>query len=409
MGISVARHGPRGSVPNLSGTSIAPCAAAGNGGALFKRSIVRRRQWTQKLKTLPRVYSSVWSIFETVFDYAHKIARITEIESELGQPGFWDNHERAQQVVTELKSLKSIIEPLEASTHSAEDLDALFELAAEDESMDAEVKGEVNRLSAQVEDLELKALLNGLHDGAGAIMTINARDGGTDANDWAEMLLRMYTQWAQRNEYSIALLDRNDNDEAGINSATIAIRGPMAYGYLKGETGIHRLVRISPFNAEGKRQTSFAAVDVSPEVADEAAIEIDEKDVREDTFRASGAGGQHVNKTDSAIRLTHMPSGIVVQCQNERSQHKNRSSAWKMLRARLARLEEEKREAEQAEKYRSKARVGFGSQIRNYFLHPDQRVKDARTGYAMGNFNSVLDGNIDGFLDAYLRWRVGQN
>jgi peptide chain release factor 2 len=223
------------------------------------------------------------------------------------------------------------------------------------------------------------------------------------------MLLRMYIQWAQKNDYAVALLDRNDNPEAGISSAAIAIRGPMAYGYLKGETGMHRLVRISPFNAEGKRQTSFAAVDVSPEVADEIDIQIEEKDVREDVFRASGAGGQHVNKTSSAIRLTHLPTGIVVQCQNERSQHKNRAMAWKMLRARLARIEEEKREAEMAAKYQKQARVGFGSQIRNYFLHPDQRVKDSRTGYSASNFNSVLDGNIQGFLDSYLRWRVQQN
>ena len=204
----------------------------------------------------------------------------------------------------------------------------------------------------------------------------------------------------------MALLDRNDNDEAGINSATIAIRGPMAYGYLKGETGIHRLVRISPFNAEGKRQTSFAAVDVSPEIPDSVAVEIDEKDVREDTFRASGAGGQHVNKTDSAIRLTHEPTGIVVQCQNERSQHKNRAAAWKMLRSRLARLEEEKREAEQAQKYKDKSRVGFGSQIRNYFLHPDQRVKDARTGYTRGQLPESAGRRHRRFLDSYLRWRL---
>ena len=197
-------------------------------------------------------------------------------------------------------------------------------------------------------------------------------------------------------------------DEAGINSATIIVRGPMAYGYLKGEDGIHRLVRISPFNSEGKRQTSFAAVDVSPEVSDSIDIEIRDEDVRVDTYRASGAGGQHVNKTSSAVRLTHIPTGIAVQCQNERSQHKNKATAHKMLRARLARIEEEKREAEQADNYRDKARVGFGSQIRNYFLHPDQRVKDARTGYLVGNFNSVLDGNIQGFLDAFLRWRVGR-
>jgi peptide chain release factor 2 len=327
----------------------------------------------------------------------------------MGAPGFWDNSETAQEVVGQLKSLKSIVSPLEEVLSSAEDLQALIEMAEEDESLEAEVSSEIERLDKLVDELETKSLLSGPNDGSGAIMTINARDGGTDANDWAEMLLRMYSQWAQRRDYAVELLDRNDNDEAGINSATIAIRGPLAYGYLKGETGIHRLVRISPFNAEGKRQTSFAAVDVSPEVSDNVDIEVDDKDVREDTYRASGAGGQHVNKTDSAIRLTHMPTGIVVQCQNERSQHKNRAAAWKMLRSRLMRVEEEKREAEQAQKYKDKARVGFGSQIRNYFLHPDQRVKDARTGFSESNFNFVLDGNIQGFLESYLRWRVEKN
>jgi peptide chain release factor 2 len=327
----------------------------------------------------------------------------------MAEPNFWDNQEKAQEVVGELKSLKSVIGPLDEAAGVAEDLDALMEMADEDASLEEEVRQEVTRLEKLVEDLELKSLLDGANDASGAIVTINARDGGTDANDWAEMLLRMYTAWAQKNDYSTAILDHNPNDEAGINSATIAIRGPMAYGYLKGETGIHRLVRISPFNAEGKRQTSFAAVDVSPEIPDSVEVEVNEQDVREDTYRASGAGGQHVNKTDSAIRLTHLPSGIVVQCQNERSQHKNRSAAWKMLRSRLARLEEEKREAEQEQKYKSQAKVGFGSQIRNYFLHPDQRVKDARTGYSQGNFHAVLDGNIDGFLDAYLRWRVSSN
>jgi len=282
-------------------------------------------------------------------------------------------------------------------------------LADEDESLAGEVLAEIDRVEQRLDELELRALLNGPRDDCGAILTINARDGGTDAADWAEMLLRMYIQWAQKNDYEAALLDRNDNEEAGISSAAIAVRGPMAYGFLKGETGMHRLVRISPFNAEGKRQTSFAAVDVSPEVRDDIDIEVAEKDVREDVFRASGAGGQHVNKTSSAIRLTHIPTGIVVQCQNERSQHKNRATAWKMLRARLARIEEEKREAEQAAKYQKQARVGFGSQIRNYFLHPDQRVKDSRTGFMVGNFRGVWDGNLQGFLDSYLRWRVRQD
>ena len=320
--------------------------------------------------------------------------------------GFWDNQERAQEVVGQLKSLKAIVTPLGELSAGAEDLDALIEMATEDDSVIDEVSAEVDRLEKQLEKLELKSLLNGPNDACGAIMTIHARDGGTDANDWAEMLLRMYTQWATKNDYSVALFDRNENDEAGINSAAIAIRGPMAYGYLKGETGMHRLVRISPFNADGKRQTSFAAIDVSPEISDSIEIEINEKDVETDTYKASGAGGQHVNKTDSAVRLRHLPTGTVVECQNERSQHKNRAQAWKMLRARLARLEEEKREAEEAAKYKNKPRVGFGNQIRNYFQHPDQRVKDARTGFMMGDFQKVLDGEIQGFLDSVLEWRM---
>lgn len=324
----------------------------------------------------------------------------------MAAPGFWDKQDAAQETVGQLKSLKAIVGPMKEMIASGDDLEPLLEMAAEDTSVLDEVRVEIETLESKLDDLELKSLLNGPHDASGALLTIHARDGGTDANDWADMLLRMYLQWAQKNEYSVSLIDRNENDEAGINSATIAIRGPMAYGYLKGENGMHRLVRISPFNADGKRQTSFAAVDVSPEISDAVEIEINESDVRTDTYRASGAGGQHVNKTDSAVRLTHEPTGIVVSCQNERSQHKNRATAWKMLRAQLARVEEEKREAEEAAKYQNKARVGFGSQIRNYFLHPDQRVKDARTGFSNGNFHDVLDGNIQGFLDAFLQWRV---
>lgn len=326
----------------------------------------------------------------------------------MAEPGFWDRQERAQERVRALKELNTVVKPLDEALSASEDLQTMIEMAEEDDSFASEVPAEVNRLEEMVEKLELQSLLSGPHDSAAALLSIHARDGGVDANDWAEMLLRMYIQWAQKHDYSVTLLDRMDNEEAGINHATISIEGPMAYGYLKGETGIHRLVRISPFNSEGKRQTSFAAVDVSPEIDDAVDIEINENDVRIDTFRASGAGGQHVNKTSSAIRLTHAPTGIVVQCQNERSQHKNKATAYKMLRARLARIEEEKREAEQDAKYRVQAKTGFGSQIRNYFLHPDQRVKDARTGVLIGNFQSVMDGNIQPFLEAYLRWRVGQ-
>jgi peptide chain release factor 2 len=324
----------------------------------------------------------------------------------MAEADFWNDQESAQETVLRLKSLKSLLKPLEEAIGSSDDLATMIEMADEDESFAAEVPGEIERLEALLDDLEIKALLDGPLDDNPAILTINARDGGTDANDWAEMLLRMYIAWAQRNDYKVDLLDRQDNEEAGINNASIAVRGPMAYGYLKGESGMHRLVRISPFNAEGKRQTSFAAVDVSPEVSDTVEVELKDEDIREDVFRASGAGGQHVNKTSSAIRLTHLPTGIVVQCQNERSQHKNRATAIKMLRSRLARVEEEKREAEQAARYNEMPKVGFGSQIRNYFLHPDQRVKDARTGHLVGNFHSVLDGNIQGFLDAFLQWRV---
>jgi peptide chain release factor 2 len=327
----------------------------------------------------------------------------------MAAPDFWSNQERAQAVIAELKQIQSLVKPLEEALRTADDLSAMIEMAEEDESFAAEVPGEVNRLEQSLEQLELQALLSGPLDANGALLTINARDGGTDANDWAEMLLRMYINWARDNDYGVQLLDRQENEEAGINSACLAVRGPMAYGYLKGESGMHRLVRISPFNADGKRQTSFASVDVAPEVSDGIDVEIRSEDVREDTYRASGAGGQHVNKTSSAIRLTHLPTGTVVQCQNERSQHKNRATALKMLRGRLARIEEEKREAEQAARYNQMPKVGFGSQIRNYFLHPDQRVKDARTGHAVGSFHSVLDGNIQGFLDAFLRWKVGQD
>ncbi|MFN5756374.1 MAG: peptide chain release factor 2 [Planctomycetia bacterium] len=340
-------------------------------------------------------------------DWEGRKKSAARIEDAMGQANFWDNNEKAQATVAELKSVNSILKPLEEALAVGRDLEALEELGREDASLEPELAQEANRLEKLVDALELASLLSGPHDSSDAIVSINARDGGTDANDWAEMLLRMYSAWASKRDYAVELLDRQDDAVAGIQSASFAIRGPWAYGYLKGETGIHRLVRISPFNAEGKRQTSFAAVDVSPEIADDdTEVEIRDEDIREDVFRASGAGGQHVNKTSSAIRLTHFPTGIVVQCQSERSQHKNRATAIKMLRSRIARLEEEKREAEQLARYKQQPKTGFGSQIRNYFLHPDQRVKDQRTGHYVGNFQSVLDGNLDGFLDAFLKWKA---
>lgn len=325
----------------------------------------------------------------------------------MSAPGFWDNQESARTTVAQLKQLNAIVKPLDELIRGADDLEALVEMAEEDESLEAEVPDEMARIEKLLGEAEMKSLLNGPHDAAGAILTINARDGGTDANDWAEMLLRMYLQWADKHGYEYEILDRQDNEEAGIKSASFAIRGPFAYGYLRGEAGMHRLVRMSPFNADGKRQTSFAAVDVSPEVEDSIDVEIRDEDIREDVFRASGAGGQHVNKTSSAIRLTHLPTGIVVQCQNERSQHKNRAKALKMLRARLVRAEEEKREAEAAAKYESKAKTGFGAQIRNYFQHPDQWVKDLRTDHKVSHFQRMMDGDeLQDFLEAYLRWRA---
>lgn len=331
------------------------------------------------------------------------------LEALQASPDLWNDPVRAQETVAKLKTLLAFVRPMSEALRRLEDMEVLLEMADQDEELAEEFIRELGLLEDQVGRLETQALLSGPMDDRNAILSIHARDGGVDANDWAEMLLRMYINWAQHRQYDVELLDRQDNEEAGITSATIAVRGPFAYGYLKGESGIHRLVRISPFNAEGKRQTSFAAVDVSPEVEEDIDIHVDwEKDVREDVFRSGGAGGQHVNKTSSAVRLTHLPTGIVVMCQNERSQHQNRATARKMLLARLAKLEEEKREAEQLAKYRQMPKVGFGSQIRSYFLHPEQRVKDARTGHTVYNFHAVMDGEIQDFLEAYLRWRAAE-
>jgi peptide chain release factor 2 len=328
-------------------------------------------------------------------------------------PGFWDNQESAQEQVERLKQVNSTLKPLEELVSSGEDLEVLVELAEEDgvgAEADDEVATTVRSIRPRLEQLELRAMMSDPYDSSNAFVQIQAGEGGTDSSDWAQMLLRMYSRWAEGRGFAYELLDMSESEEAGIRNATIAVRGGYAYGYLRGETGNHRLVRISPFDAAGRRHTSFAAVDITPEIAETVQVEINfESDVREDTYRASGAGGQHVNKTDSAIRLTHLESGVVVQCQSQRSQHKNRAQARKMLAAKLYQIQQEKRDAELAAKRGQKSKIGFGGQtVRNYVLHPEQYVKDARTSLKVGNPQPVLDGGLDPFIEEYLRWSLGR-
>jgi peptide chain release factor 2 len=333
---------------------------------------------------------------------------MADVEREMSAPSFWENQEAAKQTVQRLKALKAIVEPVRGVlTHSA-DLRAMAELL--DEADDADVRAEfeagLGRLSKEVERIELFTLLSGPNDHRSCYFNIQAGTGGDDACDWAEMLFRMYLRYFENEGYEAEELSMRFGENAGIQSCSLLIKGPYAYGYLSCETGVHRLVRISPFSAQGKRETSFASVDVQPEI-DDITIEIDwDKDVREDTYRASGKGGQHVNKTSSAVRLTHLASGLVAQCQSERSQHKNRSTAQKMLSARLYQMEQAKRDSELAKIYGDKGQIGWGNAIRSYFLYPEQRVKDARTGAVTHNTQAVLDGDIQLFIDAELRRRA---
>ncbi|GAB4155489.1 MAG: peptide chain release factor 2 [Planctomycetaceae bacterium] len=328
----------------------------------------------------------------------------------MAKPDFWDNQENAQELIGELQRLNVTLKPLQELSDKADDVGALLELAEEDETgeSEAELSTMMESLAPELAAVELQAMMSGRNDAHNAYVTVQAGEGGTDSSDWAEMLLRMYLRWAERRGFKSEIIERSDAEVAGIRNATIAIRGDYAYGYLKGETGNHRLIRISPFDTAGRRHTSFAAVDIIPELGDDIEIEIDwDKEVREDTYRAGGAGGQHVNKTDSAVRLTHLETNVVVQCQNERSQHKNRATARKMLIAKLQQIEEEKRDAELAERRGQKSKIGFGGEtVRNYVLHPDQYVKDARTAHKSGNPTNVLDGDLDDFIESYLRWRM---
>jgi peptide chain release factor 2 len=330
----------------------------------------------------------------------------------MAAPGFWDNPPAAQEVVAQMRRLTLEIKPLKELQSAADDLAVLMEFAAEDKSgaSTRELVQSADALTTKLAAVELQAMLSKPEDICGAYLSVQAGEGGTDASDWAAMLLRMYQRWAEDNGFATEMLDLSEAEEAGIRSAALAIRGDYAFGQLKGEVGVHRLIRISPFDAAGRRQTSFAAIDLVPEINDDTTIEIDwDKDVREDVFRASGAGGQKVNKTSSAIRLTHLPTNTVVQCQNERSQHKNRAIARKLLVAKLYQIEKDKRDAELAAKRGEKTKIGFGGgTIRTYELNPTQRVKDHRTLWVSNNPGRVLDGELKPFIEAYLREQIGK-
>jgi len=321
------------------------------------------------------------------------------LETEMQAPGFWDDQSRAQQVSTDHARLSRRLARYERLQHEYEDAKELFEL---DPAFEEQLAEQLTPIEDELERLQEDALFTGEYDAGDAILEIHAGTGGTDAQDWAEMLLRMYQRWTSDRGFETEMLEASPGEEAGLKSATMAVRGENAYGTLKAERGVHRLLRLSPFDAAHRRHTAFAQVVVAPLLPDEAPIEIDENDLRIDTYRATGAGGQHVNKTDSAVRITHLPTGIVVQCQNERSQASNKATAMRVLKSRLAELEEERREAELAKERGAAQDIGFGSQIRSYVLHPYQLVKDHRTDFEVGNAQSVLDGRLDGFVHAYL-------
>ena len=327
-----------------------------------------------------------------------------ELESRMAQPGFWDDQEEARRVVGELKALKEPLEAYEKLQADVEDLDMLLELAVEE--ADLSLKGEIEEglrdLKRRAATLEVQVLLTGQYDRNDAILSLHPGAGGTESQDWAAMLMRMYTRWAERHDFRVEVLDLLDGEEAGIKSATLLIAGSNAYGFLKAERGVHRLVRISPFDASGRRHTSFASVDVMPDIEDVDDVEINPDDLKIDTFRAGGPGGQHVNKSDSAVRITHLPTGIVVQCQKERSQHANRATAMKILKAKLIERMEEERARELAELRGEQREIAWGNQIRSYIFQPYTLVKDHRTGVETGNVNAVMDGEIDEFIHAYL-------
>ncbi len=327
---------------------------------------------------------------------------MTALETEMGEPGFWDDQERAANVSADHARASRRLSVFRDLESDVADLEPLAELAEEDPEIESELEEQIRSVQARLDELEEQRLFSGRYDAGDALVTINAGAGGTDAQDWAEMVLRMEMRWAEKRGFEVELLEASPGEEAGIKSATFLVKGDNAYGLYAGEKGVHRLVRLSPFDAAHRRQTSFAGVEISPVVQEIADVEIDDDDLQIDTYRASGAGGQHVNKTDSAVRITHKPTGIVVQCQNERSQSSNKAEAMTMLRSKLLELEERKRREEIARERGNAQDVNFGSQIRSYVLHPYSMVKDHRTDFEMGDTARVLDGDLDGFVRAYL-------
>jgi peptide chain release factor 2 len=321
----------------------------------------------------------------------------------MGQPNFWDNQEKAREVINQLKPLNDLLNPFEALQKATDDLGALCELTEEDSSLEPELETELGAIEKRLDDFELRAVMSGPQDASNAYVKIQAGAGGTEACDWAQMLMRMYTRWAERNGFKAELVDELRNDEAGIRNATLRIVGDHAFGYLQSESGVHRLVRISPFDANARRQTSFAAVDVTPDIEGTIDIEIKPDDLKRDTFRSGGPGGQHQNKTESGVRYTHKPTGIAAESRTERSQHKNDANALALLKSKLYRIEELKRQAEFEKLYDEKGEVAWGYQIRNYVMQPYTLVKDVRTGVETAQVQKVLDGEIDEFMQAYLR------
>ncbi|PZN12568.1 MAG: peptide chain release factor 2 [Bacillota bacterium] len=346
-----------------------------------------------------------------IFDLAGKRQEIARIEQAMTAPGFWDDAQRAQQAVRELKLLKGPVERYEEIERKLDDLQVLAELAAEEEdtSVLPELEAELRQVEESMRQLELDLLLTGPYDSYDAIVSLHPGAGGTESQDWAQMLFRMYTRWAEDHGFQVEVLDLLEGEEAGIKSVTFAVRGPNAYGYLRSEHGVHRLVRISPFDAAGRRHTSFASVDVLPDLGDSPEIEIRPEDLRIDVFRAGGHGGQHVNKTESAVRIVHLPTGIVATCQNERSQHANKETAMKILKARLARYYEEQRLKQIAELRGDVGEIAWGNQIRSYVFQPYTLVKDHRTNVEIGNVQAVMDGHIDPFINAYLKWEASRS